>query len=58
MARRLDRLSEELELDRARMRGWGLARAAELGLWRFGVGDLEGAERAIACARLLAAIRV
>lgn len=54
MARRLDQLAEELDLDRARMRAWALAQGVELGLWSLSVGDREGGEREIACARLLA----
>lgn len=54
MARRLDQLADECELDRERMRAWALAQGVELGLWSLGVGDREGGERDIACASLLA----
>jgi streptomycin 6-kinase len=45
--RRLDQLAAELDLDRERMRGWGVAHALA---W-------NGDEGMIACARLLAAAR-
>jgi streptomycin 6-kinase len=45
--RRLDQLAAELDLDRERMRGWGVAHALA---W-------NGDEAMIACARLLAAAR-
>ncbi|MGH3059485.1 MAG: aminoglycoside phosphotransferase family protein [Gaiellaceae bacterium] len=45
--RRLDQLAAELDLDRERMRGWGLAHALA---W-------NGNQAMIACARLLAAAR-
>lgn len=45
--RRLDQLVDELDLDRERMRGWGIAHALA---W-------DGDEKMIACARWLAAAR-
>lgn len=46
--RRLDRLAEALELDRERMRAWGIVHAVAWGIWRDGFS-----EEHIACARLL-----
>ena len=53
MARRVDQLSEELGLDRERMRAWGLAQAVELGLWSLSVGDVDEGRLEVACARIL-----
>ena len=50
--RRLDLLSEALELDRERMRLWGIAHALA-----WGVSDDSWHEDHIACARLLAMAR-
>lgn len=59
MARRVDQLAGELELDRARVQGWGLAQAVLSAWWDiedFGhLGDFDMAT--LACAELLAAIR-
>jgi streptomycin 6-kinase len=49
LRRRLDLLSAELELDRERMRGWGIARMAT---WALDVGRVNGH---VDCARLLLA---
>jgi streptomycin 6-kinase len=57
LARRVDQLSEELDLDRARLRGWGLAQAV-LSAWWIVEDHGHGWEPAIACAELLAAIKV
>jgi streptomycin 6-kinase len=55
LARRIDQLSELLGLDRARVRGWGLAQAMLSAWWS--VEDFgEVSEFAITCAELLAAI--
>jgi streptomycin 6-kinase len=59
MARRVDQLSDELSIDRARVRGWALAQAV-LSVWwdieDFGhLGDYDVAT--LACAELLAAIK-
>lgn len=56
MARRLDHLSQELGLDRKRMRGWALAQAVELGLWSLNAGFRENGHGLIECARLLAGL--
>lgn len=57
MARRVDQLSEELGLDRERMRAWGLAQAVELGLWSLSVGDVDEGRLEVACARILAELK-
>ena len=59
MARRVEQLAGELGLDRARVRGWGLAQAV-LSMWwtieDFGhLGDYD--METLACAELLAAIK-
>lgn len=57
LARRIDQLTEELDLDRARMRGWGLLRAVLAAYW--GWEDSGHVwEEALAFAELLAEIRV
>jgi streptomycin 6-kinase len=56
-ARRVAQLSEELGLDRARVRGWGLAQAV-LSAWWSVEDHGHGWEGAIACAELLAAVKV
>jgi streptomycin 6-kinase len=53
MTRRLDLLSDELGLDRDRMRAWGLLQAVALGLWSHSVGDRIEGDRLLGCARLL-----
>jgi streptomycin 6-kinase len=50
--RRLDRLAGELELDRERMRGWGIVHALEWGMQESGA-----LEDVLACARWLAEAR-
>ncbi len=55
IARRVDALSERLDLDRSRVRAWSLAQTVELGLDALGSGlRLEG-ERELAVGRALAA---
>jgi streptomycin 6-kinase len=56
MARRVDQLAEELGLDPARVRGWGLAQAV-LSAWWSIEDHGYGWEGAIACAELLAAVK-
>jgi streptomycin 6-kinase len=51
VARRLDQLTRELQLDRERMRGWGVVHALAWGV--SGIGKVE--EGMVACARWLAA---
>jgi len=56
LARRIDQLSEELGLDRARVRGWGLVRAVLAAWWHVeSTGEVWDA--ALTCAGLLAAIK-
>jgi streptomycin 6-kinase len=54
--RRIAQLSDELGLDRSRVRGWGLAQAVLAGWWSF-EDTGEGGEFGIAAAELLAATR-
>lgn len=55
LARRIDQLSEELGLDRARVRGWGLVRAVLAAWWHVeSTGTVW--DEALTCAVLLAAI--
>jgi streptomycin 6-kinase len=56
MARRVDQLAEALGLDRARVRGWGLAQAV-LSAWWCIEDSGYGWEPTIACAELLAAVK-
>jgi streptomycin 6-kinase len=55
MARRVDQLAEQLEFDRGRVRGWGLAQAV-LSAWWSIEDHGYGWEGAIACAELLAMV--
>jgi len=55
LARRVDQLSEELGLDRERIRGWGIAQAV-LSVW-WGIEDEDKVyEDDLLCAELLAQI--
>jgi streptomycin 6-kinase len=56
MARRVDQLAEALGIDRARIRGWGLAQAV-LSAWWCIEDSGTGWEPTIACAELLAAVK-
>jgi streptomycin 6-kinase len=56
-ARRVDQLAEALGIDRARIRGWGLAQAV-LSAWWCIEDSGYGWEPTIACAELLAAVKV
>ena len=57
LARRVDQLAEELGLDRARVRGWGLAQAVLAAWWT--VEDSGHIwNDALTCAELLSAIKV
>lgn len=55
LARRMDQLAEELTLDRACVRGWGLVRAV-LSAWWSVQSSGQVWEEALACAELLAAL--
>ncbi len=59
MARRVDQLAEELGLDRARVRDWGLAQSVLSMWWSIeDFGHLEDYDmETLACAELLAAIK-
>jgi len=56
LARRVDQLAEELSLDRARVRGWGLVRAVLSAWWSVGSSD-QFREAVMTCAELLAEIK-
>ncbi len=56
LARRIDQVAEELELDRERLLGWGLAHAV-LSAWWSVEDHGHGWEEAITCAELLAALQ-
>lgn len=57
LARRVDQLADELALDRARVRGWGLVRAVLSAWWHVeSTGHVRGA--ALTCAELLADIKI
>jgi streptomycin 6-kinase len=55
LARRVAQLAEELGLDRARVRGWGLAQAVLSAWWSVEDHGRIGSN-AIICAELLASI--
>ncbi len=55
LARRVDQLAEELGLDRARVRGWGIVRAVLAAWWHVESSGQVWPE-ALACAGLLAAL--
>lgn len=55
LARRVDQLTEQLGLERACLRGWGLAQAVLSAWWRI-EDEGYGWERAIACAVALAGL--
>jgi streptomycin 6-kinase len=57
LARRMNQLSEVLEVDRARIRGWAVAQAVLSAWWSF-EDHSHGWEPAIATAELLTGIRV
>jgi streptomycin 6-kinase len=56
MARRVDQLAEQLKIDRARIRGWGLAQAV-LSAWWVIEDHGAGWEPTIECAELLATVK-
>jgi streptomycin 6-kinase len=56
LARRVDQLAEELGLEHARIRGWGLAQAV-LSMWWSVEDEGSFSEDQLICANLLAAIR-
>lgn len=51
--RRVTKLSDALEVDRDRVRGWALFRAVEAGVWAFSVGDRTAGELLLEFAGLL-----
>ncbi|MDX3077949.1 aminoglycoside phosphotransferase family protein [Streptomyces sp. NPDC088354] len=51
--RRVAKLSDALEVDRDRVRGWALFRAVEAGVWAFSVGDRPSGELLLEFAGLL-----
>lgn len=58
LARRIDQFAEELDLDRARIRGWGLANAVLSVCWAIEDGDPLGGRHDLGCAELLAGLMV
>ena len=54
LARRLDQLSEELAMDRARIRGWGLAQCILSAWWDIEDGTQEVPQDVLMCAEILA----
>jgi streptomycin 6-kinase len=57
LAWRVNQLAEELDFDRARVRGWGLAQAVLSAWWSVEeFGDVS--DTAIACAEVLTSIKV
>ncbi|HZB43702.1 MAG TPA: hypothetical protein VE360_00590, partial [Pyrinomonadaceae bacterium] len=56
LARRVELLARELNLERGRVRGWGIAQLV-LSAWWSLEDHGEGWERGVECARLLAAVR-
>lgn len=57
LARRLDQLSEELAMDRARIRGWGLAQCMLSAWWDIEDGTREVPQDVLGCAEILASIK-
>jgi streptomycin 6-kinase len=58
LARRIALLADALNLDRERIRGWGIALAVLSAIWSYEDGDdATGAKFAIGCATALAAIK-
>jgi hypothetical protein len=53
LARRLDQLSEELAMDRARIRGWGLAQCMLSAWWHIEDGYQKPPCGVLACAEIL-----
>lgn len=57
LTRRLDQLAEELEMDRARIRGWGLAQCVLSSWWHMEDGYQEPPCDVLACAEILSSIK-
>lgn len=57
LARRLDQLSEELAMDRARIRGWGLAQCMLSAWWHIEDGYQEPPYGVLACAEILSGMK-
>jgi streptomycin 6-kinase len=57
IARRAARLSERLDLDRARLCGWGVGRCVEWSLYDHCAGDRDAADHNAEYARIFSAIR-
>jgi streptomycin 6-kinase len=57
LARRLDQLAEELEMDRTRIRGWGLAQCVLSSWWSVEDGYQEPPRDVLACAEILSSIK-
>ena len=56
LARRVDQLAEELEMERARIRGWGLAQCVLSAWWHIEDGYQEVPRDVLACAEIMASL--
>jgi streptomycin 6-kinase len=56
IARRVDQLAEELAMDRARVRGWGLAQCVLSAWWSIEDSDEDPPQDVLTCAELLASL--
>lgn len=57
LARRLDQLSAELAMDRARIRGWGIAQCVLSAWWDIEDGSREVPQDVLRCAEILARMK-
>ncbi len=57
LVRRLDQLAEELEMDQARIRGWGLAQSVLSAWWHIEDGYREPPRDVLACAEVLSGLK-
>jgi len=57
LARRLDQLSDELAMDRARIQGWGLAQCVLSACWSIEDGASQPPRAVLECAEILARLR-
>lgn len=56
LARRVDQLAAELEMDRARIRGWGLAQCVLSAWWHMEDGHQEVPRDVLACAEIMSSL--
>ena len=57
LARRVDQLAEELDMDRARIRGWGLAQCMLSSWWSIEDGDEKPPLDMLACAEIMSSMK-